>query len=148
MSVYNYTVLKSNPLHIVTLVEGVEKKILAYPIKWHGKDTWFEDLAPWVKKKWWAREYNFGSVFDWLRDKAINKWGKDRPEYGIITPGYDGKIKFNDPAYKEKGLAVFKIDGLVAWQEDDGFHECIGHVRKEGKLKVFTKYKAEETVSL
>lgn len=148
MGVYNYTVLKSNPLEVEILIDGIPTIILAYRIKFHGKDTWFEDLVPWVKKKWWPKEYDFQSTYDLLRDKAEAKWGKERPIYGIVTPGYDGLLKFNDPTYKEKGLAVFKIDGLVAWQEDDGFSEFLGRVKKIGKRLVFIPAEKEERAAL
>lgn len=144
MSIYNYSVLKSNPLKINIIKDGIPITILAYRIKWHGKDTWFEDLAPWVKKKWWPRKYDFESTYDLLKDRAKKRWGKDRPEYGIATPGYEGKLDFNDPHYKDKGLAIFKIDGLIAWQEDDGFKQFIGSVKKDGRTIKFIEAPTEE----
>jgi len=45
-------------------INGILTDICAYRIKFHGNDFMFEDVAPFVKKKWWARKYDMGFAFD------------------------------------------------------------------------------------
>lgn len=132
MSIYNFSVLKSNPLKITLNIDGETRNLSLYRIKFHGKETYPGDNWNWPRKK-----SKYTTDIKRIKDRAIRSWGNEKPQYGIDTPGYEGKLHFNDPLYAG-GLSVYELTGEVAYQEYSGIKRCIGKLNKiEGKY-IFT----------
>lgn len=130
MSIYNYSVLKSNPVKVcIPLENGLAPEVKVYRVKWHGKDV----LLEWGEKVPFQEPWDC-CTFDLIRRRAEWAWKGETPVYIINTAGYEGKLDWNDPHYKEHGFQIFECS-FTAFQEDEGFRKHVGTLFKRGRGK-------------
>ena len=135
MSIYNFTVLKSNPLKAcIPLENGLAPETELYRIKWHGSDGSLDNYNAYFGRLPFQQAGDW-FFFDVIRRRAEYHWKGEKPAYMVSTGPLDtGKIDWNDPDVKEKGLDVYECVA-VAWQEDSGTQRYIGKLFKRGRGK-------------
>ena len=121
MSIYNYTVLKSNPIKLTLPVlfnqDLMWAEMPVYRIKWHGRDYMMDYNA----KEPFYKPFRHVSKIDVLKERADHAWGADSPAYSFDTGAvYDGR-EGEDQRYQ-----------LYDYEQDPGLVVGVGAGQRKG----------------